>query len=1118
MAGRRKTRKSALAEGGLFPELNVARYGDNRRKQPLILPKLLVNEQQNRPPADDQERQAHEVVVRWANLETSSKLRHMGEQDLKPEFLTEVFGKVLRYILFSEDLDHWELRPRYPLPSGQEADGAIGLFRKEGSQPPVALIELKGPTVNLDRDKFSGRTPVQQCWDYLYEVPECPWGIVCNYVSLRLYHRNETPNSYELFTLQELREDKRFRQFLALFEREGLLAAVLGQEPRALRMLRQSKERQRTVGKELYREYHRNREDLIAHLRGPAHGKSLDAAIGIAQTLLGRIIFIAFCEDRELLPARVIKEAYEKIPPFARVRNPKWRNFLDLFRSVDEGNEDRRISPFDGRLFEANPEVDDLDLDDRWTDFFHAVSTYDFRDEVNVDVLGHLFEQSITDLEALRADPERLEKPRKVSGRRKREGIYYTPKHITRHIVEQTLGSCIEERFAAIAATHKVDPHSAPDKKSRNAWLACREEMLDALRGLRVCDPACGSGAFLIQAYDYLEDQYADVVRGLAEYGEREEGELLADARRSILRENLFGVDLSGEAVDIARLALWIRTAEVGKTLANLSENIQCGNSIVDDPAVDRNGFDWQSRFQRVFEEGGFDCVISNPPYVKLQNFRKRHPKIAADLVGRYRSARTGNFDMYLPFIERGLELLKPGGRLGFIAPSVWIYNEYGRGMRELVLENRFLERFVDFKSFQVFEDATNYTALQFFQKRPCEAIAASDAPDGEPAGHPAYRVTYQGLSSGAWAFMPPGARRVLDRMRERGLPLGAASKQIFQGLITSSDAVYHLFKLGPGRYYSRSLGKEVELEDEIMKPLVSGEQAEPFAVPETDVYILFPYHISPEERRLLTVEEMAGFKRAWTYLLRNQTVLRQRERGKFDDDRWYRFGRTQNIDKQHLPKLLVPRLLLTLFASFDPRGRRCIDNVDVGGITAARGWDLAFLLGVLNSNACGYAWRLTSKPFRGDYRSANKQFIAPLPIPNVKPKDQKPVAGIARKLADLHGKRLEAFAKVRRRIIVDLSPPALVQVSPLPRKLSRKLERFAEIPIAEALKELGKFAKRKLGTSERGKWDSYLTKESNAIARISRRIEDLTGELNDRVNALYGLTGEQVKVIRGAV
>ena len=219
---------------------------------------------------------------------------------------------------------------------------------------------------------------------------------------------------------------------------------------------------------------------------GPSHGKSLDQAIHAAQLLLDRIIFVAFCEDRRLLPAESIRRAWESLPVFTRVTNPRWRNFLDLFRSIDKGNPRSNVTAYNGGLFREDPEVDSLQLDDEWTNFFKEISGYDFQDEVGVEVLGHLFEQSITDLEALRlSGPDAVTKPnRKVMGKRKREGIYYTPPKVTEFIIKATLGACIRERFAALDAEHQLKEGEQPTIKNRHKWIQCQDAKLGSLRTL----------------------------------------------------------------------------------------------------------------------------------------------------------------------------------------------------------------------------------------------------------------------------------------------------------------------------------------------------------------------------------------------------------------------------------------------------------------------------------------------------------------------------------------------------------------------------------------------------------------------------------------------------------
>jgi len=1097
----------------LFRELDGARYGNGGPRDRLILPKFLKPAADDRRLRDGQQEEAYEILVRWADLEDSGKLRRMKETNLEGEFLTDVFSNALGFTLFSENKAQWNLWQKYQVPSG-EADAAIGLFDAQTKGPPAALMELKGPTINVDRDRSRGRTAVQQCWDYLNVVPECAWGIVCNYVSFRLYHRDKTPRTFEHFTLAELRDEKRFREFYCLFAREGLLPGLLGQRPRAEVLLQQTDERQREVGRELYHRYQDQRIALIRHLRQPPHNKTIDAAIHIAQVLLDRIIFIAFCEDRDLLPSKSIDAAWREVGAFSLATNPRWQRFRQLFRSIDEGNKRFDVNAFNGGLFKHDDEVDNLELDDDWTNFFREIGEYDFHDEVNVDVLGHLFEQSISDLENVRADPEAMLAPpkKKVSGKRKRTGVYYTPRHITRYIVEHTLGPCLQERFAAVAAEHGVDPDVEPEEGELDQWSQYQQARLATLSTFRVCDPACGSGAFLIQALEYLDAVYDDILDDLRSRGVKLEGWSPQEVKDTILRENLFGVDLLEEGVQITRLALWIRTAQRGRTLADLSENVRCGNSLVDDPQVDPRAFGWQDGFAQVFAEGKFDCVISNPPYIKLQNFRRREPRAAAFLVERYRCAQTGNFDMYLPFIERGLELLKPDGRMGFIAPNIWLYNEYGRGLRELLAEKQSLERFVDFKSHQVFDDATTYTALQFFSGQPRKAIDAADAPTGDLAKLDFRPVRYAGLGQGPWALLGEADRKLIEKMRQRSVTLAEASGGIIVGIQTSADAVYHLIKLAPGRYYSKALKGDVEIEDEIMKPLVSGEDAIPFATPPTDKYLLFPYLVTGEQCCLYTPQEMKRFRRCWQYLRENEKTLRAREHGKMDHDAWYGYVYPKNIDKQPLPKLLVPRLLKSLFAGNDLSGVTWLDNVDVGGVLPKRGRDPWYLLGVLNTAPLDFAWRKTAKFFRGGYHSANKQFIAPLPIP--KTRSTKRVADLARKLADLCEQEAVLRRGVRRRLAVDLAPASLLPVAPQLVPIPRKLQRMESLSVSELLGEVEKFAKRKFAPAQRAQWDGYLTEQTGSLVSILREIEDARCELNDRVYHLFDLTGAEVRRI----
>jgi len=706
----------------LFQEPNRARYGANPDHRNLFLPKYLKEDSRDYRLEGEKQQQAHAILLKWADLESSGKLERKTETALQGEFLAEVFGKALGYVLFTENQKQWNIEANYAV-NGGTADAALGLFEDAQKQPPIAIVELKGSTAVVDRDRSGGRTGVQQCWDYLIALPECPWGIVCNYVSFRLYHRNYTTRAYQLFVLQDLRRWETFQQFYYLFERGGLIPVAAGQRSRAVVLLEKTAERQQQVGDELYGAYNHTRTRLIEHLRSKPHRKSLDSAIRIAQKLIDRIVFIAFCEDRGLLPERSLDKAHNRIAPFARVTNPRWRNFLDLFRSVDKGNEKSGISPYNGGLFREDDEVDNLQLEDDWTNFFATVGHYDFREEVNVDVLGHLFERSVNDIGRIRlgglfeGEVDENHRPKMAkSAQRKRFGIYYTPPEFTSFIVHNTVARLVNARFETIGKQRGIAADAigavAPDPKIARYWREC----LEALRGVKIVDPACGSGAFLIRAYDLLEEHYQDVLDHLVFHDGPEAEALRDEIPDLILRENLFGVDVSPEAVEITQLALWIRTARMGKTLADLSKNIIWGNSLVGDPAVHPHAMRWEEAFRDVFsrENGGFDCVIGNPPWerMKLQErefFDAAAPDIATavnaatrrnliaklakthpDIHERYLNAKAeaertlgyvrasgrfpltgkGDINTYASFAELARCIVAKNGRVGLLVPS----------------------------------------------------------------------------------------------------------------------------------------------------------------------------------------------------------------------------------------------------------------------------------------------------------------------------------------------------------------------------------------------------------------------------------------------------------------
>jgi hypothetical protein len=398
-----RRQKNAHDGPGLFHEQERHLERRIRRQRALFIPRFLTEAAGNLQLASPAQDNAHQIAIRWAKLESNGHLHRPDykETSIDTQFLDQLFGDGLGYQVKTTSPDAWQLEHKFTVPGVGIADAALAEFPK--SRVPIAVVELKGALTDLDRDRSNGRTAVQQCWDYLNALPGCAWGIVSNFTTIRLYHHEKGTLSYEEFTLQELRRRDRFNEFYCLFERGGLLGSRLGQQPRALELLRRTTNRQKEVGEDLYQSYQSQRLRLIEHLK-TRKGKSLDEAIRIAQKLLDRIIFIAFCEKRGLLSEECIQRAAREPEDAFGQRNPRWQKFLGLFREVDKGGAHVGVQEgYNGGLFAPDAAIESLELDDLpWTEGFRTIAGYDFSEEVNVEVLGHLFERSITELEKLR--------------------------------------------------------------------------------------------------------------------------------------------------------------------------------------------------------------------------------------------------------------------------------------------------------------------------------------------------------------------------------------------------------------------------------------------------------------------------------------------------------------------------------------------------------------------------------------------------------------------------------------------------------------------------------------------------------------------------------------------
>jgi hypothetical protein len=871
-------------------------------------------------------------------------------------------------------------------------------------------------------------------------------------------------------------DDARFDRYLfaRLFSRDMLLSEA--GRPLLLRLVERQWARGRKLEGEFYDRYKEVRERLfnVLRLNNPNFPGRPGELLRLTQKLLDRFIFAFFCEDmgeRMLFPPQMLRDFLRSrsVEPFYDESGPElWNFFKRLFGLMNSGGTLNRLTlpEINGGLFEPDPLIDGLSipnhvfakagqganeasLESDQDTLFYLCGRYnyaargDVKESLSLYTLGHIFEQSITELEYREGELEGRDTVAKLS-KRKRDGVYYTPEKVVNYLVEQTLGPWFADAKAACG-------YPGPEQGAPTAAAAAA--YIERLKGIRIVDPACGSGAFLISAFRRLLAERFAAARDVERAGGGparviNEAPIIAE----ILRNNIYGVDINPASVEIAKLALWLHSARASAPLSSLEHTVRIGNSLVGEDfwagrqrtaqAEERvRAFDWRFTFPEVWpadRDGGFDVVLGNPPYVKLQNLMRVDPDVVAYLAAErggdtYASARTGNFDLYLPFIEKGLRLLAPGGRMAYIAPSLWTVNQYGEGLRSLVRRGRHLDRWLDFKAHQVFEDVITYTALQFFTREPRDTVRMATAPNGEMAdvdwSDAELAVPYDSVpETGEWLIATGAERALIERLARDCLRLDDPSltSGIIVGIQTSADHIYHLKRLGTRRYKCTPKGKgsvpyEVEIEDAIMKPLVSGPEAKRYEEPETNTYLLFPYERDARgAMRLTPADDMAQrFPRAWAHSRRWEQELRRRESNAFDDQTWYRFGRNQNIDKQDVAKLIVPRLVQHMKCSLDLEGCFCLDNVDVGGVLPATEIEPTYLMAVLNAPVCDYVFRIISKPFQNDYRSANKQFIAPLPISNASAEVRADIAARARRLQERWTNRRDLLQQAADRLSV---------------------------------------------------------------------------------------------------
>ncbi|MCF8371666.1 MAG: N-6 DNA methylase [Bacteroidales bacterium] len=624
---------------------------------------------------------------------------------------------------------------------------------------------------------------------------------------------------------------------------------------------------------------------------------------------------------------------------------------------------------------------------------------------------------------------------------------------------------------------------------------------------ITICDPACGSGAFLNQALEFLIEEHA--------YIDELHAQLLGaslvfqDVSNHILEKNIYGVDINEESVDIAKLSLWLRTAQRGRKLTTLNNNIKCGNSLIDDPTVAGDkAFNWQKEFPSVFEKGGFDVVIGNPPYLRVHGLRENFEKESRFYEAEYKSA-TGRFDIYVLFIERAFELINKIGKVSFILPHKFMVSDFGEGIRKFLIENKAVENILHFGSKMVFSDASTYTCILGLSKRNEFVKYKQVNPSEVFITFQFEQVEYKTLDSSKWNLHGGVAGKLFEKLNRQPQTVKSVFENISQGVVSVGDDVFLMFgEIKGDKFigYSNKIGENITIEAETVKPLLKGEDVKKYSPVKNSYYCFYPHH--EQEGKTVPFEEdffKEKYPLAYNYILPfKDELIEKKIRYKTNPKAWYSLHRSREIRLFEQEKIITPETSFGGNMTIDSKGFYHNTQVYTLEKKSSIKEDYKFWMAILNSSLFWFFLQSTGAVLRGGYFRFKTKYLEPFPLPKLKNiEEQNPF--IEKVNQRMLGTAL--LQNAQNQFIQLLQSKFEIE------KPTIKLLNWHGLEFKDFLKELKK-AKVQLSLSEEAEWMLYFNEQKQKAQTLKAEITRVDSEIDQLVYELYGLTEEEIRIV----
>ncbi|MDI6802927.1 MAG: TaqI-like C-terminal specificity domain-containing protein [Bacteroidota bacterium] len=775
------------------------------------------------------------------------------------------------------------------------------------------------------------------------------------------------------------------------------------------------KEASKTVDKEFLADLSTWQEELAKNIALRNSKLSVGEINEAVQRILDRMIFLRICEDRQIEESEILlsykdkEEIYKKLlKEFARLR-----------------------LKFNGLIFNEHELTENLAIDDKLLkdiikNLYLPYSPYRFN-EIPIEILGTIYEQFLGRVITL--TPTHRAKVDIKPEVRKAGGVFYTPQFITSYIVKNTIGTLIEGK--------------TPEQISK----------------LKFADIACGSGSFLLEMFDYLIRYHIDyygsnpgtikTTDGIPDaYKDAQElWHLSSRKKKEILLNNIYGIDIDPQAVEVTQMSLYLKflegenaesfdkqlTLELKETiLPTLSNNIKCGNSLV---GMDIKGlgnnlsledelrirpFDWETAFPEIMRPStssgqGFDAIIGNPPYVRqetLGGFKSYFEE--------HYNVYHGIADLYTYFIEKGFSLLKNGGLFSYIVANKWMRANYGDPLRKWMKEKS-IEEIIDFGDLPVFQSATTYPCIIRLKKSiPQKSLTVVQVKSLDSlnlekyVSENGYRVTQENLQDSGWSLSDESTLLFLDKLKDNCKLLGDyVEGKIYRGVLTGLNEAFVIDK-----ETRDEIIREDSKSKELIKPFLAGRDIKRYAMPEITKYlILIPSGWTNENSKGIR-DKWSWFENTYPAIAKHLKVSEADAKARYDQgEYWWELRSCDYYTEFEKPKIMLPDISTRGNFILDDQDTYCVNTCYI--ISSSD----KYLLGILNSKLMTFFYSKISSVYRGGYLRFIYQYLVELPIrtidfnnPEEKAMHDKMVQLVERML-DLHKKKQQSKAESEKEL-----------------------------------------------------------------------------------------------------